>query len=86
MSECKALQTVKKYKKFSDLVDFFEDHEYTYMVVKQAECTLLEHVSSYGNPHMPIDQVAFIVKNIAKGLKKIHSKMIIHRHLTLEAI
>ena len=53
MSESKALQTVKKYKKFCDLVDFFEDNEYTYLVEKQDTRTLLEHVSSSGRPQMP---------------------------------
>lgn len=48
MSECKALQTVKKYKRFCDLVDFFEDDEYTYLVVKQDVRTLSEHVRSSG--------------------------------------
>ena len=61
MSESKALQTVKKYKKFCDLIDFFEDDDYTYLVVKQAERTLLEHVSSCGRPQMPEVQVVFLV-------------------------
>ena len=53
MSETKALQTVKKYKKFCDPVDFFEDDEYTYLVVKQDTRTLLEHVSSSGHTQLP---------------------------------
>lgn len=61
MSESKALQTVKKYKRFCDLVDFFEDEEYTYLVVKQDARTLLEHVSSSGRPQMPEVQVVFLV-------------------------
>ena len=61
MSESKALQTVKKYKKFCDLIDFFEDDDYTYLVVKQAERTLLEHVSNSGRPQMPEVQVVFLV-------------------------
>ena len=61
MSESKALQTVKKYKKFCDLVDFFEDDEYTYLVEKQDTRTLLEHVSSSGRPQMPEVQVVYLV-------------------------
>ena len=61
MSESKALQTVKKYKKFCDLVDFFEDNEYTYLVEKQDTRTLLEHVSSSGRPQMPEVQVVYLV-------------------------
>ena len=61
MSECKVLQTVKKYKKFCDLVDFFEDDEYTYLVEKQDTRTLLEHVSSSGRLQMPEVQVVYLV-------------------------
>ena len=61
MSESKALQTVKKYKKFCDLVDFFEDDEYTYLIEKQDTRTLLEHVSSSGRPQMPEVQVVYLV-------------------------
>ena len=86
MSELKALQTVRKYSNFLELCDYFEEGGSIYILTRHPKRTLLEHVSSSGRSSMPEKQVNFLVKNIASGLKKLHSKNIVHRGLSLETV
>ena len=51
MSEFETLQTLQKCnKRFCELIDFFDDNDSIYLVVKYGKATLLEHVTdTYGS-------------------------------------
>ena len=85
-NELKVLQHTIKCKFIVELVDWFEEDEYAYLISKHSNKTLRNYIAHRKVERFSEEETCKFIGQIAFCLDKLHAKFIMHRDLSVDSL